>query len=264
LVVRKALVLLLSIALLGCGGSSGGSSGAVRVKQEVQEIINEDGYRVSIFGCLINERNCVDADVDLNAPVIWAADNGIKIVHIRWAKCADEYALKYAYERGVTVICLAGSGGREIIENSQYSITVGSESEFVNYGPGVDYVLFKKGSIHSGIYATAVVSLGEELKDRSQWAYRRGSELWSYPPRAREQPKVSDEVVLIVDNGFDSVRPLYVMHKNPALAGKITGDYGIKAINELHNWVKVDVIGYVPFNTLPEEPRIDGWKVLAN
>ena len=65
-----------------------------------------------------------------------------------------------------------------------------------------------------------------------------------------------------MDNGFDSVRPLYVLYKNTALAGKTTGDYGIKAINELQRWIDVDVIGYVPFNTLPEEPRIDNWKIL--
>ena len=73
----------------------------------------------------------------------------------------------------------------------------------------------------------------------------------------------ADITVMIVDNGFDSERPETVMHKNTALAGEVTGDYGIKAINELRRWVvNVPVIGYVPFNTVPESPRVDGWDIL--
>jgi hypothetical protein len=89
---------------------------------------------------------------------------------------------------------------------------------------------------------------GQELKD-SEWQ--------GYP----DVPDVSDKTVLIVDNGFDSIRPLYILHKNTALAGEVTGDYGIKAINELLQWVTVPVIGYVPFNSMPDEPRVDGWDI---
>lgn len=65
-----------------------------------------------------------------------------------------------------------------------------------------------------------------------------------------------------MDNGFDSTRPLYVVYKNTLLASTVTGDYGVKAINELYKWVDgVQVIGYVPFNTAPANPRIDNWDI---
>ena len=223
-------ILIFSLLLAGCGGSSGEKSDPV-ITGEVS--------------CLANDRNCSDEDVDLNSPVRWAADNGVDIVHIRWAGCSDEEASKYAYERGVTIICLAADDGKLITENSEYTITVGSSSDNSNYGPGVDYVMGRKGTVHSGIWATALVSVSKPLGNYSFEGYSR----MSLPSRP----------VMIVDNGFDH-RPIYVLYKNPVLAGEITGDYGIKALNELSRWVNVDVIGYVPFNTLPSSPRIDNWE----
>ena len=79
-------ILLIALMLSGCGsGGGGGGSKAPVVVADTPEWGGE-------LSCLANERNCSDADVDLNTPVIWAADNGIKIVHIRWAGCSDEEA----------------------------------------------------------------------------------------------------------------------------------------------------------------------------
>ena len=239
-------LLLISLLIVGCGG--GGSSSKHNSDLQEEEIIADEVYTPSLFGCLANERNCSDADVDLNAPVRWAADNGISIVYIRWFGCADEISAKYAFDRGVTIICLAGSGGMLITDNSPYTITVGSLNEASNYGPGVDYVLGAHGTVHSGIWATALVATGQPLGDFEFSGYVK--------------MQLPAKTVMIVDNGFDSVRPLYVLYKNTVLAGKVTGDYGVKALNELALWVDVEVIGYVPFNTLPKEPRIDGWEIL--
>ena len=226
--IRIALIVLL---LVSCGG--GGPSG--------------DGLgnkSVNGASCLANERNCSDADVDLNAPVIWAADNGIKVVHIRWAGCSDEASSRYAFERGVTIICISPFVHKEVHKNSPYTIMVSSNNDKHWYGNGVDVSLLNKGSIHSGILATALVATGRELKDD-----------YPEPPKT---PWHSDDAILIVDNGFDHMT-LYTLYKNTALAGEVTGDYGIKAVWELAKYVDVDVIGYVPFNTLPKNPRIDNW-----
>jgi len=240
--IRIFLISLFLTACGGGGGSGGGSSNSV-TSLPVEHVIVNTGEEF----CLANERNCSDADVDLNTPVRWATDNGISIVHIRWAGCSDEKTSKYAFERGVTIICLAGYGGREITYNSPYTITVGSTWKYSNYGPGIDYTLGKKGTIHSGIWATALVSVGEPVGNYTFEGYSKMS--------------LPSKPVMIVDNGFDH-RPLYVLHKNPMLAGEITGDYGAKALNELSRWVDVDVIGYVPFNTMPKVPRIDNWKII--
>ena len=238
-------LILVSLLLAGCGGGGGSSGGGGHA--ELVELNNEE-YINSFFGCLANERNCTDADVDLNAPVIWAADNGIKVVHIRWAKCADEAALKYAFDMGVTVICLAGSGGQEITVNSPHSITVSTTLQTSNYGAGVDYTMKNQGgTIHAGIWATALVATGQPLGDYEFWGY--------------EKYDLPAKTVLIVDNGFDQVRPIYVLHKNTTLAGEVTGDYGVKAVNELRKWTDAPVIGYVPFNTMPKA-RIDNWEVI--
>ena len=244
--VLKVLLLSLFLTACGGGGSGGGSSNSVTSLpvEPVEHIIVNTGEEF----CLANKRNCSDADVDLNTPVRCAADKGISIVHIRWAGCSDDASSKYAYERGVTIICLAGYGGREITHNSPYTITVGSAWKYSNYGPGIDYTIFESGTIHSGIYATALTSIGEPLGDYQWEGYTK---IMHLPAKT----------VMIVDNGFD-YRPLYVLHKNPMLAGEITGDYGVKALNELSRWVDVDVIGYVPFNTKPTEPRIDNWKII--
>ena len=202
----KIAVCLLVAGLIGCGGSGGGGSGVgnhSRVKEETRDITVPEGAI-----CLQNKRNCSHEDVDLNAPVIWAADNGIKIVHIRWALCAEEWALKYAYRRGVTVVCIA-------VKDALVTAS--------------DYAIFSPVSIHRGIRDVAEV--------------------------VREQ----GGPVLIVDNGFDH-HTLYTLYKNTALAGEVTGDYGVKAVWELAKHVEVDVIGYVPFNTLPPSPRIDNWE----
>jgi hypothetical protein len=242
--IRLFLVVLL---LYGCGSGSGGgsASGNNKVSDPVANIIPAPVVRPPELSCLYNERNCSDADVDLDAPVIWAADNGISIVHIRWARCSSDEAAKYAYDRGVTIICLAGDDGREITENSPYTITVGSRALYSNYGPGVDVVLLNNGTIHSGILATALIATGQELEDHS------------FP----DEPWISHETVMIVDNGFDFIRPEYVLYKNEMLVGEVTGDYGVKALNELFRYVKVPVIGYVPFNKKPANPRIDNWVV---
>ena len=228
-------IALIALLLAGCGGSGGGSSSGGSVTAASIET-----------SCLANERNCSDADVDLNAPVRWAADNGIKIVHIRWAGCSDEASSKYAYERGVTIICIAGQDDKEVSSNSQYTTMIGSTPS--NYGSGIDAVIFESGTIHSGIYATFLAIMDRPIIDAS----------WDGYPERQEK---SYKTVMIVDNGFDH-RPVYVLHKNPMLAGQITGDYGIKALNELSLWVDVDVIGYVPFNTAPEVPRIDNWEII--
>jgi len=240
--VLKVLLLSLFLTACGGGGSGGGSSNSVTRFIEEPVIIEPEETH-----CISQDRNCSNADVDLNAPVRWAADNGISIVHIRWAGCSDEKTSKYAFERGVTIICIATNEFREITANSKYTITVSSSHRFADYGPGIDYTLGKKGTIHSGIWATALVSVGEPVGNYTFEGYSKMS--------------LPSKPVMIVDNGFDH-RPLYVLHKNPMLAGEITGDYGVKALNELSRWVDVDVIGYVPFNTMPKEPRIDNWKII--
>ena len=237
--------IIIALMLVSCGSGGGSSSGGSNTKKAIVEYTPPWGDEIS---CLANERNCSNADVDLDAPVIWAADNGIKIVHIRWAGCSSEGASKYAFDRGVTIICISPLVYDEVTNNSPYTILVSSSNDRHWYGRGVDVSLLNRGSIHSGILATALIATGRELKD-------------IYTPYP-ETPWHSDKAIMIVDNGFDSVRPLYVLYKNTALAGEVTGDYGVKAINELQRWIDIPVIGYVPFNALPEEPRIDGWEIL--
>lgn len=234
-------ILIICLFLISCGGSGGSSSGGVVGAKKPQ---------VAAVDCLANKRNCSDEDVDLNAPVRWAADNGIEIVLIRWAGCSDEASSKYAFERGVTIICHAGDKGVLVVDNSPYNIVVGTDWRLSNYGPGVDYVFLSgNGSVHAGIFATALLAAGEKLEN-----HLGGIDF----PKHRGH---TGATILIVDNGFDSVRPLYTLYKNTALAGEITGDFGIKALNMLQRYVKADVIGYVPFNTLPENPRIDRYIV---
>ena len=252
-------ILFICLFTAACGGASGGSIAVKKntVKSTVKSIDKPH--------CLANKRNCTDADVDLNAPVYWAADNGIKVVHIRWAGCCDSdkffKASKYAFDRGVTVIWPAGDENKELKFFSPYMIVANSDSRSSNYP--ADVSIWEKGTIHSSTAATAyIVMLYKELApsmDAAGAKLIRDSFLVQ-DHSIRKYPKWSANItVMIVDTGFDSRAE--VMFKNTALAGE-TGDYGIKAVNEFRKWcVDCSVIGYVPFNSLPSSPRIDNWEI---
>lgn len=260
--IKNIAVCLLVAGLFGCNGGGGGS--------DIQGTRNTAPTQVPEIDCLANERNCEDDDVDLFAPIYWAADNGVRVVHIRWAGCCDNSkffeAVEYAFERGTIVIWPAGDSNKRLVSVSNHMIVAKSTHKNSNRGPATHVSLGIKGTIHSGIAATAyIVMLYEELNptmDKAGATLIRDRFL-SDKHKQKTYPGWSANVtVMIVDNGFDSVRPDVVMYKNTALAGEVTGDYGIKAVNELWKWVKTPVIGYVPFNTAPEEPRIDNWEIL--
>ena len=249
-------LLILVLILAGCGGSSGGGSSS--------------GSQKDSRDCLANYRNCTHADVDLIAPIQYAADNGIDIVHIRWAGCCDDdkyqAIAEYAYNLNVAIIWVAGDSQRKLTFQDPHVFVTGSHYKGANYGPAVD-IKYERGTIHGGIHALAVaVKLYDTYPPAEALNRLITGNYVDFEPSSKlgypDKPLKTDRTVLIVDNGFDQIRPEYVVWKNPVLATEVTGDYGVKAINELYRWLDgVKVIGYVPFNTAPHNPRVDDWKI---
>ena len=207
--IKLIRLIIICLFLSACGGSGGSGPTSSKVK-------------VNKVHCLANERNCTDADVDLNAPVYWAADNGINVVHIRWAGCCDNEkffaAAEYAFNRGTTVIWPAGDSDKRLTAKSDYMIVAKSSHKGSNRGPATDVSLGIKGTIHSGIAATAyIVMLYEELNpsmDATGATIIRDRFL-SMKHNQKTYPGWSANVtVMIVDNGFDSERPETVMYEH--------------------------------------------------
>ncbi len=91
---------------------------------------------------------------DIAEGIIWATNNGARVINLGLGGDAPsktlEYALAYAYNKGVTVIAAAGNGGIENVSYpaayDDYVIAVGASrydetlTYYSNYGPGLDLV----------------------------------------------------------------------------------------------------------------------------
>ena len=267
----KAFTALFCLLLVACGGGGSAPVGSSAKPPVVPGVL-----------CLKNVRNCDDADVDIESGIRWAADNNIPIVHVRWAGCCNDnryFAIsKYAFDRGTIVLWPAGDaedpadrvsldfastdmlvvGGQEITTAKGLVLKTWS-----HYGPAVDIVMGAgRGTIHFGISATArLAHLYQQTGDMQQAinTYLANTQDWN-TRKPNPKWKVSAPI-MIIDNGF-SPQQAQIMWGNTALAGTTTGDYGIKAVNELKLYIESPVvIGYVPFNTAPTIPRIDGWEI---
>lgn len=120
--------------------------------------------------CFNNMSNCSTTAADLDAPVYWAADNGIQIVLVRWGGCCFDArhfaAAQYAYERGTTVIWPAGNDAMVLdYTNSPYMLVVSSGYKYANTGNAVDAYIGVSGTSHSGTRAAGeIAGLYESLK----------------------------------------------------------------------------------------------------
>ncbi|MFH0907028.1 MAG: S8 family serine peptidase [bacterium] len=151
---------------------------------------------------------------DVANGIIWAVDNGAKVINLSLGGSASsltlENAVAYAYNKGVTIVAAAGNDGTNVISYpaayDSYVMAVGAVrydetlAYYSNYGPGLDLVA-PGGDLtvdqNNDGYADGVLqnTFNPNTKRTSDFGY------WFFQGTSMAAPHVAGTAALVLANG---------------------------------------------------------------
>jgi serine protease len=198
---------------------------------------------------------------DIAEGIIWAADQGAKVINLSLGGSASsatlESACAYTYNKGVTIVCAAGNDGQPAISYpaayDAYCIAVGAtrfdetRTYYSNYGNSLDIVA-PGGDLNvdqnGDGYADGVLqqTFGSTTND---WGY------WFYEGTSMAAPHVSGVAALLLS---------YMVASTPdevRLALQSTAeDHGLTGWDSEYGWGLVDAYAALNYSIIPNNPPV--------